>query len=551
MRLPQMTIVSLKPFIWSNQECPMPTANIARMGSDDARLLSEAPAYKGEGPVSKLLGLSIVLLLGSGALILRVYHLGARSIWYDESFSAMIAQLRWSQFLLVLWNREANMAFYYFILHFWERFGSNPVFLRSLSVICSVAAVTLTYLLGARLFDRKTGVVAAWLLAINAYDVRYAQEARSYALVVLLSVLSTWFLARNLQQPSRGWGAYATTNVLLVYSHFFGGLVIVAQLLSLLLLPRAAVPWRAIGRSFFWFAVFVIPIPLFIIRLGTEALKWIAQPNARQVLDSLAVMAGNGGRTLLVLSAVTLLIAGFRGWQAWQSSPKVSDRWPYALIFAWLIVPIAATLLASYAQPFFVPRFLLFCVPALLLGVAAGVTGLRPSALAVALFLTISFFMIAGTVAAYRRGLDDTDGVGDWPAATSYIFEQAQPGDGIFFLLTLGRVTFEYYRSQRSPTPAWPEALYASNESEMDWRDFTNLPLGDVLTHTRPSSERVWVVFIRDDPSGDRPSRASTVTRAVFAKNRQEIAERRFQGITVMLFAHEIDKHSSLLLPAR
>jgi len=56
-------------------------------------------------------------------------------------------------------------------------------------------------------------------------------------------------------------------------------------------------------------------------------------------------------------------------------------------------------------------------------------------------------------------------------------------------------------------------------------------------------------VFIRDDPNGDHPSRASVVTRAVFAKNRQEIDERRFEGITVMLFARDADKNSSLLAP--
>jgi mannosyltransferase len=511
------------------------------MGPDGTQILSDALTGKAEGHVPKLLAVSGLCLIVSMALILRFHDLGSRSIWYDESFSAMIARLRWSQFALVLWNREANMAFYYLLLHFWEHLGSSPVFLRSLSVIFSVGALPPTYLLGARLFDRRTGLVAAWLLAINAYDVRYAQEARSYALVVLLSILSTWLLARNLQQTSPVWGAYTATNVLLVYSHFFGGLVIIAQLLSLLFLPRAAVPWRAIGRSLLWFALFVIPVPLFIIRLGPDALKWIAQPDASHVLEFLAVLVGNGGRTLLILSAVSLSIAGFRGWQTWQSSRSVSGRWPYALIFAWLIVPIAVTLLASYAQPLFVPRFLLFCLPALLLGVAAGITRLRPAELAVALLLAISTFTLAGTVAAYRRSLDDTDVVGDWPAATSYIFENAQPGDGIFFFLTLGRVTFEYYRSQRTPIPVWPDALYRSNESELELKDFLNLPLADVLSHTRPASERVWVVFIRDDPNGPRPSQASVVTRAVFAKNRQEMAERKFEGLTVMLFSRDLE----------
>lgn len=514
------------------------------MSLDGAQLLSDAPAGRCGVRVPKLLGLAGLILIGSVALILRLHGLGASGIWYDESFSAMIARLRWSQFALILWDHEGNMAFYYLVLRFWEQFGTSPAFLRTLSVIFSVVALPLTYSLGARLFDRRTGVVAAWLLAINAYDVRYAQEARSYVLVVLLSILSTWLLARNLQQPSREWWTYAATNVLLVYSHFLGGLVIIAQLLSLLFLPRAAVPWKAIGRSLFWFAVFILPAALFVLRV--EPPNWIARPDARQVLDFFTVLAGNGGRTLLLLSAVSLSIAGFHGWLTWQSRESVSERWPYALIFAWLIVPIAVTLLASYAHPLFFPRFLLFCLPALLLGVAAGITRLRPAPLALALFVVISTFTLVGTAAAYRKRLDETSGVGDWPAATSYIFERARPGDGIFFLLSLGRVTFEYYRSQRTPIPVWPQALYGSNE--LQWKDFVFHPLGDVLANTRPAPKRVWVVFIQDDPSGERPSRASFMTRAVFAKDRQEIAAKKFPGITVMLFSRDPEEHSSLLL---
>ena len=224
----------------SHKAIGMPDAGpaIPVVGSDGKELASTDPGLKIGRLTPKLPCLLALLLIGSLGLILRLHHLGTRGIWFDETFSAMIARLRWSQFALTLWNREANMAFYYLILHFWEKLGSNPEFLRGLSVIFSVAALPLTYSLGARLFDRKTGLIAAWLLAINAYDVRYVQEARAYALVVLLSVLSTWLLVRNLQQQSSpSWAAFTIANVLLVYSHFYGGLLVIAQLVSLLFLP--------------------------------------------------------------------------------------------------------------------------------------------------------------------------------------------------------------------------------------------------------------------------------------------------------------------------
>jgi mannosyltransferase len=526
------------------------------VGSDAKELASTDPDLKIKRLTPKLSCLLALLLIGSLALILRLHHLGTRGVWFDETFSAMIARLRWSQFALTLWNREANMAFYYLILHFWEKLGSNPEFLRGLSVIFSVAALPLTYSLGARLFDRKTGLIAAWLLAINAYDVRYAQEARAYALVVLLSVLSTWLLVRNLQQQSpASWGAFTITNVLLVYSHFYGGLLVIAQLVSLLFLPRAAVPWKAIGRSVLWFTLLVLPVPLVIRRIGSGPLNWIKKPDVHQLITFFTIMAGNGGRTLLALSALSLLVAGFRFSQTWRVKQSATERWPYALILSWLIVPVALTLLVSYVQPLFLARYFLFCLPALLLGVAVGITRLRPYFLGVALFLGVSAFALAGTVASYRTTLDNTDPDGDWRAASSYIFKRARPGDGIFFFFSFGRVPFEYYRSQTSPASIWPEALYAPGGPELQWKHFVFFPLAEVLADTRPAPKRVWIVFNHDGTSQGVPNRASLMTVATFAKGRQKIAEKTFPGLTVMLFSGDRDEHpeehSELPLPVR
>jgi mannosyltransferase len=524
----------------SHKAIGMPDAGpaIPVVGSDGKELASTDPGLKIGRLTPKLSCLLALLLIGSLGLILRLHHLGTRGIWFDETFSAMIARLRWSQFALTLWNREANMAFYYLILHFWEKLGSNPEFLRGLSVIFSVAALPLTYSLGARLFDRKTGLIAAWLLAINAYDVRYAQEARAYALVVFFSVLSTWLLVRNLQQQSSpSWDAFTIANVLLVYSHFYGGLLVIAQLVSLLFLPRAAVPWRAIGRSVLWFTLLVLPVPLVIRRIGSGPLNWIKKPDVHQVITFFTIMAGNGGRTLLALSALSLLIAGFRFSQTWRVKQSATERWAYALILSWLIVPVALTLIVSYVQPFFLARYFLFCLPALLLGVAAGITRLRPYFLGVALFLGVSAFALAGTAASYRTTLDNTDPDGDWRAASSYIFERARPGDGIFFFFSFGRVPFEYYRSQTSPASIWPEALYAPGGSELQWKHFVFFPLAEVLADTRPAPKRVWVVFNHDGTSQGAPNRASLMTVATFAKDRRKIAQKTFPGLTVMLFS--------------
>ena len=93
----------------------------------------------------------------------------------------------------ILWRREADMSLYYFLLHGWLLFGGSEFFVRSFSVLFAVASVPAIYLLGRQLFDSRVGLIAAALLAVNAYLVQYSQDARSYSLMVLLGLLSSLY----------------------------------------------------------------------------------------------------------------------------------------------------------------------------------------------------------------------------------------------------------------------------------------------------------------------------------------------------------------------
>src|SRR2546425_3307417 len=121
------------------------------------------------------------MLLAAGLGFLR---LGAKSGWLDEAESVAHARLGVRSLLHVLDGGDPNMGLYYVLLHFWIRiFGESESAVRGLSVLFGVLAVPAIYLVGARLFGRAAGLVAALLLAVNAFFIQYAQEARSYSLV--------------------------------------------------------------------------------------------------------------------------------------------------------------------------------------------------------------------------------------------------------------------------------------------------------------------------------------------------------------------------------
>src|SRR5437879_7948044 len=137
--------------------------------------------------------LTLLVVLGA-AILLRLRCVTCKPFWFDECFSVEVARIGWGNFLRLLWWREANMSLYYLLLRIWLRFGQGEFFIRSLSVVIAVATLPAIYWLARLLYDRRVALMAAGLFAFNAYSVRYAQEARSYALFLLLATVSSGFL---------------------------------------------------------------------------------------------------------------------------------------------------------------------------------------------------------------------------------------------------------------------------------------------------------------------------------------------------------------------
>ncbi len=479
--------------------------------------------------------LALITLVGTA---LRLHAITAKSFWLDEGISVEIARLPWQQFFFVLRHREANMMLYYLLLRFWLAMGSGEGFIRGLSVLFSVATVPVLYALGARLFGRSSGLLAALLLAINAYHIRYAQEARGYALVVFFAALASWLLVRNLQEPSSArWGAYTVVSALAVYSHFFGALIVLAHGVSLAFLPRKDLPWGDLKRSVRWFAYLMFPIAIIVATVGAGSMRWIPPAETSTVLRFFITLAGNGGNPLLVLDAVAVGLAAFGWWRLWYSGGQSVNAWGYALVTAWLFVPVIVVLAASVVRQLFLARYLNPCLPALILIVAAGITRLRPPVLAWVLGAAISAFSVLGAVSYYRQDFDlERD---DWRAATSYVLDHALPGDGAFFYLNFGRLPFEFYRSQRHPSQVWPEALVAANGSDWGYRDSLFASLGEALRDAQPAGDRVWLLLSLDTDSNGQPRRESVMLRAVYGSGRHLIEEKRISAITILLYARD------------
>src|SRR5262249_50305860 len=227
--------------------------------------------------------LTFVVAAGTVA---RFYCLACKPFWFDECFSAEVARIDWRNFLHLMWWREANMSLYYLLLRVWLHFGVSTFFMRSLSVVISAATLLALYWMAKLSYDRRAALFAAALLATNAYSIRYAQEARSYSLFVLLATLSSGYFISFLRAPTRGKRtAYVVCSTLCVYAHFYGLLLIVAHWLALrgygpevATGPSGGGTSRALRRAWGVTGMAVFPLLVFVAKTGAGPIKWISRP---------------------------------------------------------------------------------------------------------------------------------------------------------------------------------------------------------------------------------------------------------------------------------
>jgi mannosyltransferase len=173
--------------------------------------------------------LSLLILF---AAALRVYHLGAASLWSDEIFSRYYVDLFGLHYVLSDGlSKETNPPTYYLLLQGWMAlWGASEAALRWLSAVASTLCVPVTYFLGRELGGKSRALAGALLCALCPMSVYFAQEARVYALLMLAASVALW-AAAVFQRDSRSWKAafgYLLSATLCLYLHVTGLLFVAA-----------------------------------------------------------------------------------------------------------------------------------------------------------------------------------------------------------------------------------------------------------------------------------------------------------------------------------
>jgi mannosyltransferase len=349
---------------------------------------------------------------------------------------------------------------------------------------------------------------------------------------MLLAILSSLFLLLSLEQPSRkNWGGYILLSTLMVYAQVFGGWMLLVQWISVYLL-RHRVRWKQFLVSVAMICVLISPSALCLLFASDRSqLHWLTKPTLHDLYRFSLDMTGDGG-PLLLLVYLALVLGGAVPAVSQLKSHSSEGVWKYWFLLIWLVLPVALVLAISLRWPAFEPRFLIFCLPPLLLLAADALTRVRSKVLFAAAATIVLGLSLNGTY-SYYRGRADAEHTDNWRDATRYISTQARADDAVLFSYSEERLAFDEYRRQFHMTGSgiheFPE------ETDLELLTLRpSRPSAELLNNIVAGYERVWVI------SAFQPNPVSRRAEAPLAANFREYSERSFGFVRADLYADKI-----------
>lgn len=188
-----------------------------------------------------------LLVIALLSILLRLSHLDA-SIWNDEIFSTHV-WLGFRRQTLAWMAYDTHPPLYHLVMLLWVSvFGDSALSIRTLPLLCSAASVFWMGRVATCLVGPRGGMLAAALLALSGASIFYAQEARSYSLVILLLLLmSESFLRYVRSGDRRALNRLVLCSLLCAVTHVYAFLFVLCFWGLLLLTART--PREAVGLA--------------------------------------------------------------------------------------------------------------------------------------------------------------------------------------------------------------------------------------------------------------------------------------------------------------
>lgn len=479
---------------------------------------TNASVFEKEGLISKIssslgskIELQLIFAITCLAAFLRIYQLGTESLWLDEATTYIISSNTLPS-IIERTSNDVHPPLYYLLAHISLLAGNSEFTLRLPSMLLGVLSVPVLYLLTAKLFSPKEGLVSSFLLAISLMHIYYSQEARMYSMLMFLSLCSIYFFCLAVEYNKKTyWILFTFSTVLNIYTHYFGFFIFPIEILFYLLTglsfsrqsqSKYPVVLKDAGQ-FKQFAINVLVVVLLIIpriqifleqaasRVGGEVTWGIGPSYLIPILFSRFTTFSSSPSILLLILFVAGIIAVL-----------LHNKKQALLLGMWFILPILVSFYLSSVMPF-QPRYLIFILPAFLILVARGITAIPPlfisetshsgkkrkesksdSTKKQVVFVSLIVFSLLLTSAGSLADYYSTAQKNDWREVSSVIEMNTQQGDVVVALPSYISKPLKYYYNN------------SSDGTHIETIGYTHDELNSVVEQTAPN--RIFFVLTGD-----------------------------------------------------
>ena len=216
-------------------------ANAGASDAPSSQLVLSAgePSHAAFGKTQTIVFIIVVALFTG----LRLWQLTSFGLFGDETFTVNVATSSWGELIDKVVADIVHPPLFYLLLKIWILMGGqSELWLKLLPCLTSIASIIPFFLLCRELKMKPAAInLALALMAVNAYLVYHAQDLRMYSLVMMLTLTSLWLFAKFFNSTHRSLNILAAlfaANLLLVYSHYYGWLIIGVEFFFLLLWGR-------------------------------------------------------------------------------------------------------------------------------------------------------------------------------------------------------------------------------------------------------------------------------------------------------------------------
>ncbi len=359
----------------------------------------------------------LVAVLFLGAIVLRLYHLGANAFWFDEvpivlnkwGVDKMPSLVRLLDPLFCVENQEYLNLYRHGFIYYWQLLFNDTEFsLRLSSVLFSVLSMSVLYRIVKKRFSYSTACIAVFLMGLAPFHVYYAQELRAYAATAFLALWGAQALLAWLDKgKARHFFIYVVSNILNIYFHPGMATVSLGFMSVMFYQLRARQAW--LPKAFMAHALIAVSTVPVILNMVPNVL-FMFQKHFSASSSEFPLWAGrNISLTSLMFSlknfsigynveffsvtgiVATLLYGFFLVVGGWFSRAHV----PTQLFMALLILPAAVFAGVSMVKTSFVDRHIFASFPFFMALVAVGLSRLSRGWLVLVLVLMFTLNVLA------------------------------------------------------------------------------------------------------------------------------------------------------------